>query len=188
MGGFIVVFRREQHPWWQELHSNTALYQGTHGRHARLLQAALPTRGPGLCWRGWRGRLPNSDPGVTGHHRQRHSEVTGPRSSGAGFTPCIRIRSKTLCKVRSPLLSPNSSQLQSNCQLGYSVGSSWIDPTRAKFSTLWPPRLTRAHFRQVVLLLLGNCAVVVGQLNSFLASWLGFSVPFGHPPMQVLIL
>ena len=62
-------------------------------------------------------------------------------------------------------------------------------PTRARFSTVWLLRSTQANSCQAVLLLrIGDCAIVVRQLNSFLASWLDLAVPFGHPPMQVLIL
>ena len=40
--------------------------------------------------------------------------------------------------------------------------------TRTTFSTVWPPRPTRANSRQVVLLWLGHCTVVVKQLHVFL--------------------
>ena len=84
---------------------------------------------------------------------------------------------------------PNSSQVHNFDGVGYHlaahlawVGLSWIElawiwwsshfhPTRAKFCTIWPPQLTQANSNQVVLLLLGDHAVVFRQLNGFL--WAG---------------
>ena len=76
----------------------------------------------------------------------------------------------------------NSSQVHNFDGVGYRlathlawVGSSWIElawiwsssnfrPTRAKFSTVWPPQ---ANSSQVVLLLLCDYAVVVIQVNGY---------------------
>ena len=64
-------------------------------------------------------------------------------------------------------------------ELAWIWPSSNFRPTRDMFTTVWPPRSTRANNRQVVLLLLSDSAVAVRQLDGFLASWLD-SVPFGH--------
>ena len=101
--------------------------------------------------------------------------------------------------------TPNSSQLEPSFQLGWSwvsfgqpLGSRWMELDRVgmnliklKFSPnssqVFHRLATSANSSQVVLLLLGVCAVVVRQLNGFLANWVDLAVSFGHLPMQVLI-
>ena len=105
-------------------------------------------------------------------------------------------RKSKLCRLNRPL-SPgqtvlptqaNSSQVHNFDGVGDRlathlawVGSSWIElawiwsssnfrPTRAEFSTVWPPQPTQANSRQVVLLLLCDYAAVFRQLHGFLWS------------------
>ena len=70
------------------------------------------------------------------------------------------------------------------------VGSGWHEPIKLKFSLnsskVFHRLATSANSSQVILLFLGDCPVVVRELNGFLASWLDLAEPFGHPPMQVL--
>ena len=96
-----------------------------------------------------------------------------------------------------PNSTPNSSQLSQVSDL-VQVGShlathlAWVGLSCLEFAFYQARIFTQlsqvfhclANLSQI-LLLLGDCTVIVRQLNGFLESWLSVAVLFGHPPVQV---
>ena len=102
------------------------------------------------------------------------------------------------CQTVLPIQANSTSQVLNLDGSGYRlathlirVGLSWLEFDQAQIvahSNSSQVFLRLANSSQVVLLLLGDCVVIVRHLNGFLVSWLDLAAPFGRPPMQVLIL
>ena len=86
----------------------------------------------------------------------------------------------------------------SRVSFGHPFGSSWIElawiwsnssfrPTRAKFSAVWPPQRNSSQLSPSCFVIVMWLRARIQTIKLFLASWLDLAVPFGHPPMQVLI-
>ena len=73
-------------------------------------------------------------------------------------------RAKFTTSKELGFVSPPTSRLE----LAWIWSSLNFRPTRAKFSTVWPPQPNQSNSSQVVLLLLCDYAVVFRQLNGFL--------------------
>ena len=109
--------------------------------------------------------------------------------------------SKALAK-RSSQLTPTRAKFTTSMELVIVWPPTWFVLARVGLNFIklkFSPNLSRifhrlatsatqANYRQVLLFLLCDYAIVFKQLNGFLEKWLDLAVPFGDLPTQVLIL